>query len=656
MPQTNPCSCIRIASRYLRAMPPRTPKKRESRVLASTGHQGATVSIAAREGHLTQAQVKWQHPTTRKRQRRTISGITLSAEGKATSREQKTLLQQLASDLHKRLVSGRPMPGEPGCPSWDVLLANAAPARAAPADKASTGDRPTEPAAGVLTVREALAMAYGPSYADQTNAKGRISGRHIHKIKGKASGGLAISTWTDHARDLRRLADEIEGILGPDAPWAWSEAEYRRLRDALIERVVTSTSHTEAPRKLRRVQKVLQTYIRATRVVQNACAERKDLEPKPQALTINRWLVDLKTAWTAAKLLLPGRQQPRYDRTEAGWIYLEGTSGRHDPRYALWLQLGMEGRPVQVLRSRRSHLVDDIPDTPSGVFRGPGTELKHGLVYAFTPAHYFWVKQHLRGYLSEYEARYQKGEIADYPLFPSGDLVDGKAPFRRDVRPWGYRQFLGSPNAATGYYAIEKAAGVESRPGRGPYALKYTIADLAPLVAGTLGVGDQVAINLVTGHDTPGTATQYRKQVREQPEMLVTVGKLIWEVRKFLSEAARRDAEELPDVAPSHERIDDFAVKEGGIFIKTLGGESIWVPWEVLITEGGQHRQKVERLAASPALWNRHYIDIDDDARGLRFRDGVTLKLEPLLIWARRMDLAGSLLLASVESENAPEG
>lgn len=95
-------------------------------------------------------------------------------------------------------------------------------------------------------------------------------------------------------------------------------------------------------------------------------------------------------------------------------------------RYGLWLLLGAEGRPVQILRARRTHIEDEYRDTPRGLFRGPGARLKHGLTYAPTPAHRLAIDEYLNGYLAQYEERYRRGEIEDHPLFPSGQLRDGR--------------------------------------------------------------------------------------------------------------------------------------------------------------------------------------------------------------------------------------
>jgi hypothetical protein len=520
------------------------------------------------------------------------------------------------------------MPGDPGGPSWSDLLQKASP---------KTGVTAKEAPSNGLSVRDALAIAYGKSYAEHRTVGGRMSPKYGRQIKDKASFGLAVTTWSEHARELRRLADVVEEVLGPSAPWDWSESTFNRLRDRLIADVKSSEEPTAAPRKLRRVHKLLQLYIRATRILQNHFTDRDDVARKPRALTIERWLRNVKTAWNTAGLDLSTADQPRYERIEAGKIFIEGTSDRHDPRYRFWLQLGVEGRPGQILRARRYQLEPRSPELKGGIFRGKGTALKHGLTYAPTPAHRAKFEEFLSdGYLREYEALYKRGEIEDYPLFPDGDLDHGIALHRSDVRPWAYRRFLGSATEATGFYAIEKAAGVKNLPGRGPYGLKYTIADLAPLVAGRLGIADSVVINLVTAHDTPGTATKYRREVRNQPSILRQVGRIIWTLREDFMTMALDVAAESEGFANDEACIVHHSVLDTGVRLRSLRGEVVWVPWNALRADG-QSDVGVSILTSRGMHWESP--DLDEDARELRFPlAGVSISLERMLARARRND------------------
>lgn len=498
------------------------------------------------------------------------------------------------------------MPGDSGGPTWQSLILQATPRRRGAPELA---------AEGVLTVREALAKAYGPSYADQKTAGGRIKPKFGREIAGKPSGGAAVSRWTEHARDLRRVADLIEEILGSEAAWDSTEDTYIRLRDALIARVAETADHTSQPKRMRRVHKALQTYIRATRLVAKAYASDETISRTAKPLTLERWRKDLNAAWTAQQLPLPRAKQPRYDPADAAKIYKEGTSGRYDPRYALWLLLGMEGRPGQVLEARRSDLEDNHPGTVRGRFYQKGTELKHGLAYAPTPAHRLAIDEHLNeGYLREYERRFRSGAIKDYPLFPGGRLVDRVAPFREKVRPWSYRSFLGDPHDRTGFYQIEGAAGVAPDPGRGPYALKYTIADLAPIVAGRLGIRDAAAVNLVTGHDTPGTATLYRQDLRSQPAVLIAVGRIIWAIRREFMELAQ--AKDIGSEIGAGQVITRFRVQDEGVAITTHSGKHVWVPWAALVA-AGQDADAVRILAETGGTYTE--AEVDEQAKSIHF-------------------------------------
>lgn len=597
----------------------RTSKRRQRRVVARAGRQGATVSISVRDSYL---QAQWKSLDGARR-RCLVAGFKVDPNG-ALTKEQGTILQNLASLLHQHLELGRKMPGEAGGPSWDVLLRQATPKRK------GQDEKPTKP---VLTVREVLAKVYGPSYADQLNRKGRISGKFVHSIKNTATDGRAVSTWTRHARDLRRTADVIEGILGSESPWDPSQRTFLRLRDALIARVRKTADHTSAPKRMRRVHKALQTFLRATREIAAEYEDSADPE-RPRPLTLVRWRTHLRQAWSAAELSTPAAAQPRYLPNEAGRIYVEATSGRHDPRYALWALLGLEGRPSQILKSRRSGLCDEYPGTVRGIFRGPGTDLKHGLTYAPMPAHWMEIETILtEGYLRHLEAAYQAKRIRDYPLYPS-ILVNGVAPVRPDLRPWGYRQFLGNPHDGTGYYALERAAGVETREGRGPYAFKYMIADLAPSLASQLGIADAAVVNLVTAHDTPGTTRIYRQSLRDQAEILTAVGRIIWSVRKTLRDHAMLARAEALGIQVGGDHIRKYSIEPDGARIITLKGAVLWVPW-VALGDGEGDPDAIEQLINSRGLFEP--ATVDDDAKNLEFPAlRIKLNLDHMLLRAAR--------------------
>lgn len=274
--------------------------------------------------------------------------------------------------------------------------------------------------------------------------------------------------------------------------------------------------------------------------------------------------------------------------------------------------------------------------TQRGVFRGPGTPLKHGLTYALVGAHRMEVDRELTtGHLREFEQRFVRGELADYPLFMAGDLVEGALPFTHTPELLTYERFLGrkQQGRCTGYYAVEKAAGVAQIDGRAPYGFKYLMADMAVSVAGTLGIVDAVAINLVTAHDTQGTTTDYRRKVRRQPEVLLNTGRIIWGVRKRLRDIAERGlVAEMTGVPLDAPMIADYRVHRNGVTLRLVKGDGsghaaggLWVPWAALVRAG----QPAQRLTVEEA---RETHVIDDDTRVITFPQvRVTLDLKRML-------------------------
>jgi integrase len=108
------------------------------------------------------------------------------------------------------------------------------------------------------------------------------------------------------------------------------------------------------------------------------------------------------------------------------------------------------------------------------------------------------------GYLAEAEAAFQRGELADYFLFPAGRLKGGCVPPVRAAA------------AHASYHAmrdlfeeLERIAGVEHRRGRSFYGLRKQATDLAPEFALDAGV-----LNSISGHADSAT----REQVYQDKE------------------------------------------------------------------------------------------------------------------------------------------
>lgn len=570
-------------------------KSVEGRVFASAGQWGTSVSIAPRGNR---AVARWKAAKSKSTVRRVVRGVLLDSAGKPKT-GQLPQFKELARILATRLVKGESMPQEPAGPTWEALwrLAGASmPKKPKPSDPKNPRDTQDVPAPaglddgvlGKLTVRDALAAAYGPSYADQMK-NGRISGKFARSIRKKDSGGAAVSTWTEHARELRRLADIVEQILGSRSPWDPSEDTYNKLRDEMIRGAAAKyASDRGAKPKMSRTQKVLQNFIRATRLVRRKYG--KSYPAQTEKLDLPRWLTDLRQQWEA-EFSTVETDQPRYSPRELARLYAflrEETDDQRDPRLALYFELGGQGRPSQVLRATRANIDDSIPGAIRGVFRTPGVGKKKGLVYAFTPAHRVEVNRYLRGgFLREFEEQYRKGKIRDYPLFPAGTVIDGVIPFRLDAHPIDYRQLLGErPEAVrdekrvVGFYRVEAAVNIPHVELRGFYGIKRGLADLVPIAAKELGIGDPAALNLATGHDTPGTSSKYRTKARENILLLSEVGKIVWKMRELLrTRFLMEDVAQDLDLSPVNHQVEYFETTRSGITVEIPDRRVLFVPW-----------------------------------------------------------------------------
>lgn len=176
-------------------------------------------------------------------------------------------------------------------------------------------------------------------------------------------------------------------------------------------------------------------------------------------------------------------------------------------------------------------------------------------------------------------------------------------------------------------------ADVTNIPKRGPYGLKYTVADLTPFIAGKLGIADAVAINLATAHDTPGTAPQYRRNARTQASVLLLVGRIVWGVRKeFRTLAAQGFVRSAVGFEPEGERIAAYQIGGEGITLRLVSGGGLWVPWNALELAG-----VVKALNSRVISAMHEHHEVDDEARELRFPPaGIVLKVDMMLDRAKK--------------------
>lgn len=551
---------------------------RIKRKLNNRGKYGERVTISQRPDRPGKVEARWI--LGGRRRRCIVPDVTLTQRAGSWRANTQTTeeLGFLAEVLQDRLHRGEPMPGETGCASWAHLWEEAR----ARKDRRSPPE-PEQPLPARFTVRQVFERLLGPSYAAERTAKGRIDLARARKRAGGQNSGLVAATWTKEARDARRIADELEEILGPDARWAPSLETFDAVRNTLIARAAKAGARSPR-RAIRKMQLYLHVVGLAPKRLDKSLAPRHNLE-------LGQWQAEARRAWEQRGRQLRPPARPRYSSGETAALYREARLGDHDPRLGLLFELGMEGRPAQILRASRSNIVDGEPEHPHGRFEGPGSGRKHGLVYAFTAAHRAAVNHYLRyGYLRECERAYQAGEITDYPLFPSGvrTASDVVVPHAK-LRPVNYRQLLGDPSdgedaAPTAFYGIERAAGIERRVGRGFYGLKRAMADLAPNSATRLGITDQAAVSLATAHDLAGTSTIYRREIREDPNVLRSVGAIVWESRRALRDELL-ESEKRRQIAGydvEHFAISAVAPLDDHAILELSSGHLVRLPYRVL--------------------------------------------------------------------------
>ena len=178
-----------------------------------------------------------------------------------------------------------------------------------------------------------------------------------------------------------------------------------------------------------------------------------------------------------------------------------------DPRVRTVVELGAELRPGQVLRAMRSHL-DLTPAVGGyGLGRFLGEDLGRGRKEAETVDLHPELRAYIdhvltHGYLAELEAARLRGEIADYPLFPGGKLVNGRIPVAR-VKKYPKRH-LHVSNAIAYWREFEERAGVQHVSGRSFYGLRRGLTDQANDYS-----TDDRALDRLTGHQDSETRKEF---------------------------------------------------------------------------------------------------------------------------------------------------
>ena len=244
------------------------------------------------------------------------------------------------------------------------------------------------------------------------------------------------------------------------------------------------------------------------------------------------WQEELAADWERTTGEEPAERDvagPAYSPAEASLIYAEGAD--HDPRIQLAIELALELRLGQVIRTTRCDL--DLNLGAHGRLRIRGRGRKKGATIFLDATMRQLIDRLMSvGYLQPLEAARRDGRIRDYPLFPGGRIGYGFDP-KRNLRP------LTKSGARTLFLAVEKAAGVQHVRGRAWYGFRRLAADLAEEIADSSprghaaafghsqasvkGANDE-ALNAITGHSDTRSRRRYQKaetaQIQQQATQL----------------------------------------------------------------------------------------------------------------------------------------
>ena len=285
----------------------------------------------------------------------------------------------------------------------------------------------------------------------------------------------------------KRLFGESGGgprLIDPETSWEAFDAQaLRKLRREMAKRYLASNGDQYGMR-------IAEVLIDAIYTV--ATFLRQDGKiPLTVGIRPDKWRQQLRAAWTeeTGQRRKKG-SQPRHTPTEYRKIFPALADERADPRIRLAIELAAELRTGQVLTCTRATLTlpdidptlyDSMPAGTLGSIEIIGAGKKRGELVMFTPEQRRAVDRALAGYLSQYEAAYQAGLIADYPLFPGGKM-HGKRDDLRPRKPCRVKanvKPIGRTGAREAFHDLERIAGVEVIEGRAWYGLRRIGSDLA---------------------------------------------------------------------------------------------------------------------------------------------------------------------------------
>lgn len=268
---------------------------------------------------------------------------------------------------------------------------------------------------------------------------------------------------TPHRKEVGRALRKASRILGGDTAWvAIDKAALQKLGRAVADELIAAKHDG-----FRGAEIVVQRILAIA-----AWLRDDDHIPADSGHARSKWRAELRD-YVAKKHggTMPEPKRPRHTLPEMRRI-LE-RAWEVDPRFGLLMALGAELRLGQVARARRSNL-----DLDHWALRVRGRGKKRGATVLLTPGQRAAVRRALKGYLAKCEASFP--EVVDYPLFPSGQLKEG-----RSEKPWADPMTHGNADCITGttwrdwFREAEKLARVRHQKGRGAYGLRRVAVDAA---------------------------------------------------------------------------------------------------------------------------------------------------------------------------------
>ena len=324
----------------------------------------------------------------------------------------------------------------------------------------------------------------------------------------------AYATVTEHVKQAKRYAEAAVQVLGPRLTWEdFTPGEMM----FLVRRMAQQSrdgSGAMAAEKTCVVLYAIASWLR-----------EEGLIPRTAALPRPRWKVRLREEWRALTGHRVQVKRPRHDVDEVAAIFAALPQG--DPRLRLLIELAAELRAGQAVRAKRSDLIlEAAGGFGLGRFIVHGNGKKHGEIVDLHPELRTLVDAVLStGYLAEAEAAYQRGEIADYFLFPAGKLKGGSVPVSRATA--GY---LSDCTLRGLFKDLEALAGVPHLQGRALYGLRRQATDLAPEFA-----DDARVLNSISGHADSATRERIYQE-RENERVRAKAAKARRSMRAFLAE------------------------------------------------------------------------------------------------------------------------